>query len=141
MERRVDLVTLRVTDLEGATRYYAEALGWEPLLAVPGEVTFFQSAPGQLLSLFDAAGFDADLQGLAEASFTLAHNVGSEAEVDAVVAEMVAAGARVLKPAQRADWGGYHALVADPAGTCWEIAHNPSLSVAPDGTVSMGAPS
>lgn len=140
MDQRVDVVTLRATDLEASTRYYVDGLGWRPILAVPGEVTFFQIAPGQALSLFAAAGFDADLGGTVEASFTLAHNVGTDDEVDAVVARMVAAGATVAKPAQRADWGGYHATVVDPTGLCWEIAHNPGWSVAPDGTVALGPP-
>jgi uncharacterized glyoxalase superfamily protein PhnB len=138
MERRVDLVTVRVTDVEAASRYYVEGLGWEPLLAVPGEVTFFQIAPGQALSLFDAAGFDADLGGRTEATYTLAQIVATEAEVDGMVAAMVAAGGSVLKPPQRAAWGGYHSLVADPSGVCWEIAHNPGWSVGPDGTVTLG---
>lgn len=140
MERRVDLVTVRVADVESATRYYVDGLGWQPLLAVPGEVTFFQIAPGQALSLFDAAGFDADLGGRVETTCTLAQIVGTEDEVDAVVEAMVVAGASILKPPQRADWGGYHALVADPSGVCWEIAHNPGWSVGPDGEVALGAP-
>jgi catechol 2,3-dioxygenase-like lactoylglutathione lyase family enzyme len=138
MEQRVDFVTVRVTDLDASTRYYVEGLGWEPLLGVPGEVTFFQIGPGKTLSLFEAGGFDADLGGAVDATFTLAHNVGSDAEVDAVVDQMAAAGASVLKAPQAADWGGYHATVIDPAGVCWEIAHNPGWSVADDGTVSIG---
>ena len=69
--------------------------------------------------------------------FTLAHNVGSPAEVDAVLVAAVAAGGRLVKPAQHAEWGGYHGYVADPAGTLWEIAHNPSWAVAADGTVQI----
>lgn len=138
MEQRIDFVTIRVEDLDAATSYYTDALGWQPLLAVPGEVTFFQSAHGQVLALFAAEGFDADAGGHV-ASFSVAHNVGTDDEVDDVVALMVAGGARVLKPPQHADWGGYHGVVVDPVGCVWEVAHNPGFSVAEDGTVRIGA--
>ena len=138
MEQRVDIVTLRVEDLDAATRYYVEKLGWRPILAVPGEVTFLQIAHGQALGLFAAAGFDADAGRPLAMPIVLAHNVGSDAEVDAVVQTMVDAGGTLLKAPERADWGGYHGFVEDPAGFCWEVAHNAGWSVADDGTVTLG---
>ena len=56
---------------------------------------------------------------------SLAHNVRSDADVDAVMAAAVAAGARTVKPAQPTFWGGYAGYFADPDGHLWEIAHNP----------------
>ena len=138
MEQRVDIITVRVSDMEAATSYYVERLGWRAVLAVPGEVTFLQIAHGQVLALFDAAGFDEDLGPTVSASFNLAHNVSSEAEVDALVNEMLGAGATLLRAPQRAPWGGYHGFVLDPAGCCWEIAHNAGWSIGPDGAVSIG---
>jgi catechol 2,3-dioxygenase-like lactoylglutathione lyase family enzyme len=138
MEPRISILTLRVDDLEAATRYYVDELGWQPLLAVPGEVTFLPVGHGVVLGLFDARGFDADAGRPLAAPLTLAHNVGSEAEVDAVTDEMVAAGGTLVRAPARASWGGYHGFVEDPAGYCWEIAHNPAWRVAPDGTVAIG---
>lgn len=138
MRQRVDFVTLRVEDLEAATRYYVDGLGWRPLLQVPGEVSFFQIGHGQVLSLFAADAFDADSGGEPAAPITLAHNVDSPDAVRAVVDQMVRAGGRILKAPQPASWGGFHALVQDPSGFGWEIAHNPGWSVAADGTVSLG---
>ena len=69
----------------------------------------------------------------------LAHDVASEDEGHRVVAQMRAAGGEVVAPPARASWGGYTAYVADPDGFRWEIAHNPWLTVDPDGTVHMGA--
>lgn len=138
MEQRATIVTIRVEDLDAATRYYTDGLGWRPFLAVPGEVTFIQVAPGLALSLFDAKGFDADAGRPLPFPFTLAHNVDSEQEVRDVVATMVDAGGSVVKEPQPAVWGGYHAFVADPVGVCWEVAHNPAWLVADDGTVRMG---
>lgn len=142
MEQRLSLITLGVPDLEEARRFYLEGLGWTPVLDVAGQVAFLQVAPGVLRSLFDATELAADIgDGRAAApavgNVTLAHNVGSEAAVDAVLAEAVAAGATLLKPAQRAAWGGYHGYFADPAGTPWEVAFNPALVVDDDGAVSM----
>lgn len=138
MEQRVSIVTIRTQDLEAATRFYTEGLGWEPFLAVPGEVTFIQVAPGVAMSLFDANGFDTDAGRRLSLPFTFSRNVDSEREVRDVVATMVEAGGTVVNEPQPAVWGGYHAHVADLQGMCWEIAHNPSWSVADDGTVRIG---
>jgi uncharacterized glyoxalase superfamily protein PhnB len=138
MKARVDIITLRVEDLDAATAYYTDGLGWKPVLAVPGEVTFIQMGHGQLLALFIASGFDADVGPEVKAQCNLAHNVSSEAEVRSVVASMVEAGATVIKEPQRAVWGGFSGIVLDVAGCCWEIAHNSGWSVAEDGTVTIG---
>lgn len=137
MEQRVDLITVRTEDVEAATAFYVDALGWEPLMTVPGEVAFIQIGPGKVMSLFDAAGFDRDIGTAMERTFTLAQNVPSEAAVRTTVEEMVKAGARVIKAPQRAEFGGFHAYVTDPSGVLWEIAHNPGWSVAEDGTVTL----
>jgi uncharacterized protein len=137
MQGRVDIITLRVEDLDAATAYYTEGLGWKAVLIVPGEVTFIQMGHGQLLSLFVASGFDADVGPEVEAQCNLAHNVGSEAEVLEAFASMVEAGATVIKEPQHAVWGGFSGIVLDVAGCCWEIAHNPGWSVADDGTVTI----
>ncbi len=142
MEQRLSLITLGVPDLAEARRFYLDGLGWTPALDVAGQVTFIQVAPGVLLSLYDATELAHDVAAdrqpaAAVGNVTLAHNVGSAAEVDAVLAEAERAGATILKPAQRAVWGGYHGYFADPAGTPWEVAYNPGLDVTDDGTVTI----
>jgi predicted lactoylglutathione lyase len=125
----VSLVTLGVRDVAASTTFY-ESLGFAASSAsVPGEVTFFRTAGG-LLGIFGADDLadDAQLPRTAFPDFrgvTLAINVGSRADVDAAIADAEAAGARVLKPAQATEWGGYHAYFADPDGHAWEVAHNP----------------
>jgi len=61
--------------------------------------------------------------------FTLAHNVSSESEVDALMEEAKKAGAVVVKRAQNTVWGGYSGYFQDPDGHLWEIAWNPQWSV------------
>jgi uncharacterized protein len=139
MDQRLDIITLRVEDLAAATRFYADGLGWTVMLHVPGEVTFLQSAHGQAISLFDAAGYDADTGAPIPVPIVLAQIVHGEAEVDRVVAELVDAGGTLVKAPEHADWGGYHGFVRDPAGYYWEIADNPGWRVEADGTPRIGA--
>ncbi len=142
MEQRLSLITIGVPDLAAARAFYLDGLGWTPVLDVAGAVTFIQVGPGALLSLYDAAALAADIgpdrsPAPSVGNVTLAHNVGSPAEVDAVLADAERAGATILKPAQQAIWGGYHGYFADPAGTPWEVAHNPGWSVSDDGAVTV----
>ena|SRR5690349_6413516 len=125
----ISLVTLGVRDVAASTRFY-QALGF-PLssASVPGEVSFFRTVGG-LLGLYGADDLadDAQLPRAANEQFrgvSLAVNLGSREQVDAAIAAAEAAGARVLKPAQATEWGGYHAYFADPDGHAWELAHNP----------------
>ena len=60
-------------------------------------------------------------------AFTLGHNVGSRVEVDAVMAQAEAAGARIVNPAQDTLWGGYAGYFRDLDGHVWEVVWNPSL--------------
>ncbi|AEA27976.1 VOC family protein [Pseudonocardia dioxanivorans] len=144
MDQRLSFVTLATPDLDAARAFYRDAFGWEPHLDVPGEIVFYQVAPGLLVGFFDAASFDRDL-GLPAGStsgvsgMTLAHNVGDRAGVYTLASAAVAAGAAVVKPPQESEFGGiFHALVRDPNGVVWEIAHNPGHRVEADGTVVLG---
>ena len=143
MDPRLTLVTLGVTDLAAARRFYVDGLGWRPVLDA-GEAVFIQVGHGLLLSLYgrrDLAREAGTADGPTEPPpVTLAHNVGSEEDVHRVVAAIRAAGGTVVAEPARASWGGFTAYVADPDGFRWEIAHNPGLVIAADGAVHMGAP-
>lgn len=142
MRQKLDFISLGVSDLHAARRFYIDGLGWEPLLDVPEEIVFFQIGHGLVLGLF--TGLEADvgdgvaLAAPAAAPLSLSHNVGSEDAVRDALARAEAAGATVLKPAQRADFGGFHGYFADPAGFRWEVCHNPGHRVDDDGTVHLG---
>ena len=143
MDQQVHFLTLATADLDAARRFYVEGLGWQPLLDVPGEIVFFQIAPGTVLDFFEAGKFAQDLgRGPARpevSGLTLAHNVASRDAVTAVVDAMAAAGGTVLTAPEEGAFGGvFHALVADPNGVVWEVGHNPGWSVDPDGTVRLG---
>lgn len=125
---RLTLVTLGVADMARAVAFY-DRLGWRRSAANdPNEVAFYR-LENLVLSLFPRAHLAADAQvpdtppGFG--GFTLALNQESEAAVDAALAEAVAAGATLLKLAQKVFWGGYSGYFADPDGHLWEVAFNP----------------
>ncbi|MCR8546547.1 VOC family protein [Salipiger sp. P9] len=126
MEQRISLITLGVRDLEGAAAFY-EALGWVRTEGPGGVIAF--DLLGQTLGLFglDALAEDIGLpvDELGRGALTLAHNLRSKAEVDALMSRAEAVGARILKVPQEVFWGGYHGYFADPDGHIWEIAYNP----------------
>lgn len=138
MEQRLSLVTLGVDDVERARRFYT-ALGWTPGFANE-EVTFFQLG-GMVLSLWERSAMRKDMRREGApggpGDVALAHNVRSREEVDAAIAEAVAAGAALVKPAHDTDWGGYSGYVADPDGHAWEVAWNPDWRMDESGGVHL----
>jgi catechol 2,3-dioxygenase-like lactoylglutathione lyase family enzyme len=142
MDQNVHFITFATANLDAAREFYVTALGWSPLLDVPGEIIFFQIAPGTVLGLFESINFSDDLaldDSPAVSGVTLSHNVDSPELVKSTVESMVLAGADLLKPPQPGAFGGiFHAHVRDPNGIIWEIAHNPGWSVGRDGTVTFG---
>lgn len=138
MEQRVSLVTLGVRDLARARAFY-EALGWVTRARKGDGVVFFQ-AGGMVVALWDRARLAEDSgveDGGGWGGVTLAHNVRSPAEVDAVTEEARAAGASIVREPAETFWGGYSSAFADPDGHPWEIAHNPRWKLRDDGSVEL----
>jgi hypothetical protein len=140
MDQRLSLVTLGVADLERARRFYEDGLGWKR--GNKDESVVFFQLPGSILALWSRASLAEDA-GLPDAGagfsgIVLAYNARSRAEVDAVLGQAGAAGARILKPAAETFWGGYSGYFADPDGHPWEVAHNPFWTLDAEGRVSLG---
>lgn len=138
MEQRITLITLGVSDLARSKAFY-EALGWR---GQEVEETVFFQAGGLGLVLWgrDKLARDCGLEPGAAGGFdgiALAHNVRSEAEVDALLAAVEAAGGTITKPAAVNAIGFYSSAFTDPDGHAWEIAHNPGFPLAEDGTVTL----
>jgi catechol 2,3-dioxygenase-like lactoylglutathione lyase family enzyme len=131
---RISMITLAVHDLDVAIQFYEQGLGF-PRMDSPPEVAFF-TLNGSWLGLYGREALAEDAMVSAEGSgfegFTLAHNVHSEAEVDAVMRQAEAAGATVVKLPQKVFWGGYSGYFRDPDGHLWEVAHNPLFWVGPE---------
>ena len=130
-------MTLGVADLDAARRFY-EALGWSRS-GDSESVVFFQ-AGGMVVGLWSRAALAED-SGAEDTGgwggITLAHNVRSPAEVDAVIKEARAAGARIVREPAETSWGGYSAVFHDPDGHPWEVAHNPAWTITDDGSVEL----
>ena len=141
MEQRISIVTLGVGNLERSREFY-ERLGWKRSVANAEGIVFFQ-AGGMALALYPRAELAQDANVAAEGQgfcgVALAYNARSREVVDAVLAEAEAAGARILKPAQDAFWGGYSGYFADPDNFPWEVAWNPNLPMAEDGSIRLPA--
>jgi predicted lactoylglutathione lyase len=139
VEQRVSLVTLGVADL-GRARAFYQALGWKSGAAPADDVAFFQTA-GMIVALWDRARLAEDSgveDGGGWGGVTFAYNVRSPGEVDAVVEEARAAGARIAREPGETFWGGYSGVFVDPDGHPWEVAHNPHWTIADDGSVHLG---
>ncbi len=139
MEQRISLITLGVANLERSRNFY-ERLGWRRSMANAEGIVFFQTG-GMALALYPRSELARDVNIAAEgqgfAGITLAYNARSRDEVDTVLAEAEAAGAKLLKPAQEAFWGGYSGYFADPDDFPWEVAWNPGFPIANDGSIQL----
>jgi len=133
MEQRISLITLGVADLNRSREFY-ERLGWRRSMAKAEGVVFFQ-AGGIALALFPRNELAKDARLLPRV--TLAYNTSNREEVDSVLAEALAAGAKLLKPAEEAFWGGYSGYFSDPDGFPWEVAWNSSFPMRDDGSIRL----
>jgi catechol 2,3-dioxygenase-like lactoylglutathione lyase family enzyme len=130
MKPYISIITLGVSDLDRSVKFYRDGLGL-PTTYKPGEGIAFFQLKGTWLALYphDALAEDANLPGewARFGGMTIAQNVHDKAEADAVMAQALAAGASLLKPAADTFWGGYSGYFADPDGHPWEIAWNPQF--------------
>ena len=129
MDQRISFITLAVADLARTHAFYVDGLGWTPELYVPNEVLMIRTGEHLVLSLWAESGFEAEVgpvrRGEGIVPITIAHNVRTTDEVDAVLDLARRAGADPVSAAEHRDWGGYTGYFGDPDGFRWEIATNP----------------
>jgi catechol 2,3-dioxygenase-like lactoylglutathione lyase family enzyme len=104
----IDSITLEVADPEAARRFYADAFGL-------GHVVRLRAT-------------DAPTSGFR--GFTVSLIVSQPVDVTALFDAAVAAGATVLKPAEKSMWG-FGAVVQAPDGTIWQIATSTKKDTGP----------
>ena len=135
MSPRISMITLGVQNLEVATNFYEQGLGF-PKKKSTSDIAFF-SLNGTWLALYNrnALANDAgvDVYGTGFGRFTLSHNVTTEKEVDEIFADAVISGASSVKEPQTASWGGYSGYFKDLDGYLWEVAFNPFTWIGPQG--------
>jgi uncharacterized protein len=139
VEQRLSMITLGVEELERSKNFY-ERLGWRRCMTKAEGIVFFRTG-GIVLALFPrhelAKDANITTDGHGFSGISLAYNTRTREEVDLVLAEAEAAGAKLLKGAQDAFWGGYSGYFADPDGFVWEVAWNPFFEIAEDGRVQV----
>ena len=138
LDQRISIFTIAVLDLDEARAFYNTAFGWTPDDADEAEAAniAFYSMNGFKFALYPLAKF-AEEHGsevTAPNGFTMAYNVNTEEEVDALFARFAEHGVTVLKAPEKVFWGGYSGYIAGPSGEQWEIAYNPFTTVNDDGT-------
>ena len=136
MKPRISVFTIGVDDLERSLKFYRDGLGLETDGIIGkefehGAVVFIDLEKGSKLALWPRASIAHDT-GVERAppsptEFTLGHNLASEKEVDDTMRQALAAGAKLVKPAQKTFWGGYAAYFQDPDGHLWEVLYNPAF--------------
>lgn len=128
MRQKLSLITLGVSDFERSVNFYEKGLGWKKSSASVEELALFPLG-GIVLALHPREALAKDAMVTAKGSgfsgITLSYNAKSEDEVNQVLERVKAAGAKIIKPAQKVYWGGYSGYFADPDGHLIEVAHNP----------------
>ena len=139
MRQTISFITLGVANLAVSRVFYA-ALGWQESSGSQPGIAFF-NAGSVVFALFQRAALAEDanvsVAGSGFPGFTLAHNVASEAAVDCLLAEAVAAGGRLARPADKVFWGGYRGYFADPDDFLWEVCWNPFFPLDEHGHVRL----
>ena len=141
MDARLTIITLGVENLERSLRFYRDGLGWPVSSASQGDIAFLKLS-GVVLALYPRAllASDANLPSLGRAPFggiTLAQNVREARQVDEGMRAAEAAGARILRPAKDAEWGGRSGYFACPDGHPWEIAWHPYFEFDENGALVL----
>ena len=139
---RLNVVTLGVADFARSVRFYQD-LGFERRLKQTGDEIAFFDAGDVIVTLFRWDDLAEDAQVPAEPrpqafrGVTLAVMCRTDRDVDALMSRALAAGATLLKHAQKTSFGGYSGYFADPDGHAWEAVRAPGFEFTADGRVTL----
>src|SRR5256714_7994242 len=117
MNAHVSAILLGVNDMEKSKRFYGDGLGWKVQNDYKISV-FFVPHGGSLVGFYgrdglaESVGLSPDGNGSGFSGIVFNYVVRSEARVDEIIAEAEKAGAKILKPAAKEQWGGDRAAFA-----------------------------
>lgn len=135
--QRLSLITIGVQNLELMKDFYTNTLGWE-IMNEQGDIVFYK-LNGFILSLYPSAELANDIgienNGGPFKQITLAILLTSEKAVDQLFEDLRKKKVKIVKPPQKAFWGGYSGYIADPENNYWEIAFNPFIRMDDSGNV------
>lgn len=139
MQQQISAITLGVSDLARAKRFYQGGFGWASVFENE-EIAFYQMN-GFVLGTFLKPSFAQDMKRPAfqpDGAYALAHNVLEKVDVVPGMDKLISAGGSLLRAADAPPHGGFRGYVADPDGHAWEIAWNPSWPIDANGYVTFG---
>jgi len=139
MRQQISCVTLGITDLARSKRFYIDGFGWKPVFE-NADIVFYQMN-GFMLGTWLTRELEADAKQSAlsrPGAFALAHNVAAQADVQPLLDRLGQFGGTILRHGDAPPHGGFRGYVADPDRHIWEIAHNPSWPISPEGYVTWG---
>ncbi len=127
MNSHISAILLGVKDMERSKRFYTEGLGWKVESDYNISV-FFVPRGGSLIGFYGREGLAESVglspEGSGFSGIVFNYVVRSESRVDEVLDEANKAGAKILKPAGKLQWGGYGGTFADPDGYVWSIGYS-----------------
>lgn len=139
MDARINVITLGVGDIKVSRKFY-EALGFVASSVSNEHLVAFQMG-GLVFCLYPMKSLAEDAtvepNGRGFHNMTLAYNVARKNDVHRILEQAEKCGAKIVKPAQDAFWGGHSGYFSDPDGHLWEVAWNPHWPLAKDGTIHL----
>lgn len=113
----IELVRLRVRDLDAAKNFYGDVLKL-PLVAADAQMAIFDTGQAKLVVEREHSGAASASSPAVELGFTVA-------SIEAAVAAAIAADVAVLAPPATEAWGGRVAAIADPDGNRLSLIQYP----------------
>ena len=140
MKQHIHIITLGVFDMKKTLDFYEIGLGWKKSKASQGDIIFF-SLGGVVIAFYpwDKLAEDANSAetGVGFRGTTFAFNTTSTEETDILLEKVEKLGAEIVKPAEKAFWGGYSGYFKDPNGHLFEVAYNPFATFDENGHLSI----
>lgn len=125
MHPQLSAVLIGVEDMNRAKKFYAEGLGCPIDKDYPAFVSFKLGEGSSELGLYKREALAADAgvtpDGNGFRAVTFNYVVQSAERVDDVMALALRAGAKIVRPAQKAQYG-YFGYFSDPDGHLWKVA-------------------
>ncbi len=140
MNNHVSIITLGVKNFPESLKFH-EALfdkglnggdvhGYPESINTPC-ATFFELDGGITLGLFPLEALAADATVSCDtgsfSGMSIAHNTKTNKEVDEVIEQARAIGAKIVKEPENVFWGGYSGYFSDPNGYLWEVASHENI--------------
>ena len=125
MHPEITSILIGVAEMARSKKFYAEGLGCPIENDYPQFISFKLGDGSPALGLYTRVALAADAgvspEGSGFSGVTLHHIVKSSEAVDEMMARAERAGAKIVKPAQKAGWG-YFGWFSDPDGHLWKVA-------------------